>query len=111
MMIDGAQPGDAERDVLPGGQRDAVDRRRPLDAPDHERLCDGHAPQVLATLRNLALTLIHRTGSWAIAATRRTFAAHPERAFALLLPHLKCQMAAPKQLTVTSSNESVRTLL
>ncbi len=53
---------------------------------DRSRLRTGHAPQVLAALRNLALTLIYRTGSWAIAARRRTFAAHPERAFALLLP-------------------------
>ncbi len=53
---------------------------------DRSRLRTGHAPQVLAAWRNLALTLIHRTGSWAIAATQRTFAAHPERPFALLLP-------------------------
>jgi predicted transposase YbfD/YdcC len=53
---------------------------------DRSHLRTGHAPQILAALRNLALTLIHRTGSHAIAASRRTFAAHPERAFALLLP-------------------------
>ncbi len=53
---------------------------------DRSRLRTGHAPQILAALRNLALTLIHRTGSRQIAASRRTFAAHPERAFALLLP-------------------------
>jgi hypothetical protein len=49
------------------------------------RLRTGHTPHLLAALRNLALTLIHRTGSWAIAASERTFAAHPERAFALPL--------------------------
>jgi predicted transposase YbfD/YdcC len=53
---------------------------------DPSRLRTGHAPQILAALRNLALTLIHRAGSRQIAASRRTFAAHPERAFALLLP-------------------------
>jgi predicted transposase YbfD/YdcC len=53
---------------------------------DRSRLRTGHAPQILAALRNVALTLIHRTGSRQIAASRRTFAAHPDRAFALLLP-------------------------
>jgi predicted transposase YbfD/YdcC len=53
---------------------------------DRSRLRTGHAPQLMAALRNLALTLIHRTGSRHIAATRRAFAAHPARAFALLLP-------------------------
>jgi predicted transposase YbfD/YdcC len=53
---------------------------------DRSRLRTGHGPQILAALRNLALTLIHRTGSHQIAVSRRPFAAHPERAFALLLP-------------------------
>lgn len=53
---------------------------------DRSRRRSGHAPPILAALRNLALTLIHRSGSHQIAASRRTFAAHPERAFALLLP-------------------------
>ena len=53
---------------------------------DCSRLRTGHARQVLAALRNLALTLIHHTGFWAIAVTRRTFATYPEHAFALLLP-------------------------
>lgn len=51
---------------------------------DHSRLRTGHAPQVVAALRNLALTLIRRTGATAIAATRRAFAFHPARALALL---------------------------
>jgi hypothetical protein len=46
----------------------------------------GHAPQVVAALRNLAITLIHCSCSFAIAASRRAFAYHPERALALLLP-------------------------
>ena len=53
---------------------------------DRSRLRTGHAPQLMAALRNLALTLIYRTGSRQVAASRRTFAAHPERAFALLFP-------------------------
>jgi hypothetical protein len=44
----------------------------------------GHAPQVMAALRNLALTLIHRHGSSRIAATRRCLGYHPDRALAWL---------------------------
>lgn len=53
---------------------------------DRSRLRTGSAPQILAAFRNLALTLIHRSGSSQIAATRRHFASHPHKAFALLLP-------------------------
>ena len=53
---------------------------------DQSRLRTGNAPQVLATLRNLALTLLHRAGASAIAAARRALTYHPERAFALVLP-------------------------
>lgn len=53
---------------------------------DRSRLRTGSAPQILAALRNLAITLIHRHGSSQIAATRRHFASHPRNAFALLLP-------------------------
>jgi predicted transposase YbfD/YdcC len=53
---------------------------------DRSRLRTGSAPQILAALRNLALTLLHRSGSSQIAATRRHFASHPRKAFALLLP-------------------------
>jgi predicted transposase YbfD/YdcC len=52
---------------------------------DHSRLRTGAAPQIMAALRNLALTLIHRSGSSQIASTRRHFASHPSQAFALLL--------------------------
>lgn len=52
---------------------------------DRSRLRSGHAPQVLAALRNLAITLIHRSGSHDIAASRRAFAYHPRRALRLLL--------------------------
>jgi len=52
---------------------------------DHSRLRTGHAPQVMAAVRNLALTLIRRTGATAIAAARRALAFDPTRAFALVL--------------------------
>jgi len=51
---------------------------------DRSRLRTGHAPQVVAALRNLALTLMRRTGATAIAATRRAFAFRPACALALL---------------------------
>jgi predicted transposase YbfD/YdcC len=51
---------------------------------DRSRLRSGHAPQMMAALRNLALTLIRRTGTTAIAAHRRHLAAHPARALRLL---------------------------
>ncbi|GAC1469772.1 MAG: ISAs1 family transposase [Ktedonobacteraceae bacterium] len=53
---------------------------------DRSRLRSGQAPQIMATLRNLAITLIHRQGSSQIAATRRHFASHPRLAFRFLLP-------------------------
>lgn len=51
---------------------------------DRSRLRSGNAPQVMAAVRNLVLTLIHRCGSSQIAATRRYFAYHPEQALAFL---------------------------
>lgn len=51
---------------------------------DRSRLRSGHAPQILAALRNLVITLIHRSGSSCIAATRRHFASRPQEALALL---------------------------
>lgn len=52
---------------------------------DRSRLRTGNAPQILAALRNLVITLIHRHGSSQIAATRRSLSCHPDRAFAWLL--------------------------
>jgi predicted transposase YbfD/YdcC len=46
---------------------------------DRSRLRSGSAPQIMAALRNLAITLIHRSGSSQIAASRRHFAAHPSK--------------------------------
>lgn len=52
---------------------------------DRSRLRSGAAPQILAAFRNLAITLIHRSGSGDIAASRRAFSYHPRRALQLLL--------------------------
>ena len=52
---------------------------------DRSRLRTGNAPQILASLRNLVITLIHRHGSSQIASTRRSLSSHPERACAWLL--------------------------
>jgi predicted transposase YbfD/YdcC len=53
---------------------------------DRSRLRSGNAPQILAALRNLAITLLHRLGTSQISSTRRSFAYHPEQALALLCP-------------------------
>jgi len=58
---------------------------------DRSRLRSGSAPQIMAALRNLAITLIHRTGSSQIAASRRHFASHPRLAFTLLLQRRSAQ--------------------
>ncbi len=52
---------------------------------DRSRLRTGHAPQIMAALRNLVITLIHRSGSSRITATRRHFASSPHEALALLV--------------------------
>lgn len=51
---------------------------------DRSRLRTGNAPQILAAFRNLTITLIHRSGSCQIKATRRHFASCPLEALALL---------------------------
>ena len=53
-------------------------------AEDRSRLRSGDAPQILATLRNLAITLIHRMGTSQIAATRRMLSHDPAQALDLL---------------------------
>lgn len=52
---------------------------------DRSRIRTGSAPQILAALRHLAITLIPRSGSSQIAVTRRHFASHPGQAFLFLL--------------------------
>ena len=61
-------------------------------AEDRSRLRTGHAPQLLAACRNLAITLIHRSGSSQIAASRRALSYHPRHVFDLLLAR-----ASPQQ--------------
>lgn len=51
---------------------------------DRSRLRSGHAPQIMAAFRNLAITLIHRFGSSHIRATRRHFASCPQEVLPLL---------------------------
>jgi hypothetical protein len=52
---------------------------------DAARLRSGAAPQIMAALRNLAITLLHRQTVPTIAAARRFFANHPDEALALLV--------------------------
>jgi hypothetical protein len=56
---------------------------------DRSRLRSGAAPQVLAAVRNLCLTLIHRHYGPTIAAARRHFANHPAHALRLLYPRMR----------------------
>ncbi|MDQ2829923.1 MAG: ISAs1 family transposase [Chloroflexota bacterium] len=56
---------------------------------DAARLRSGEAPQVMAALRNLALTLIRRAGHTAIAAYRRHLSTHPSKALRLLRPRTR----------------------
>jgi predicted transposase YbfD/YdcC len=51
---------------------------------DRSRLRSGNAPQVMAAVRHLVITLIHRSGSSQIAASRRSFSYHPEQVLSLL---------------------------
>ena len=52
---------------------------------DSSRLRTGHAPPIMASLRNLVIPLIHRHGSSQIISTRRSLSSHPQRACAWLL--------------------------
>jgi hypothetical protein len=52
---------------------------------DCSRIRSGQAPEVMAAFRNLAITLIQRSGFAQIAACRRSLAFHPRQAFSLLL--------------------------
>ena len=52
---------------------------------DRSRIRTGAAPQVMAALRNVTITLIHRSGSSQIATSRRHFAFQPHLALDLVL--------------------------
>jgi hypothetical protein len=56
---------------------------------DRSQVRSGAAPQVCAGLRNLALTLLRRSGASNIAAALRTFSARPRAAVALVLSPLR----------------------
>ena len=51
---------------------------------DRSQVRSGSAPQVMAAIRNLAISLLRLAGKPNIAAALRRCAAHPEEAFALL---------------------------
>jgi hypothetical protein len=51
---------------------------------DHSRVRTGAAPQILAAVRNLAITLLRRLEVTNIAAMRRYFAARPAEALETL---------------------------
>lgn len=53
---------------------------------DAARLRSGAAPQIMAALRNLVITLIRRPGTTQIAAYRQHLRSHPATAFRLLIP-------------------------
>jgi predicted transposase YbfD/YdcC len=56
---------------------------------DRSRLRRGAAPQIMAALRNLALTLIRRTGTTQIAAFRQHLRSRPTAALRLLVPRTR----------------------
>jgi hypothetical protein len=47
---------------------------------------EGHAPQMMAALRRLAIPLMYRAGSFQIAVARRHVSSHPLDAWRLLFP-------------------------
>jgi predicted transposase YbfD/YdcC len=53
---------------------------------DAARLRTGAAPQIMAAVRNLVITLIRRTGTTQIAAYRQHLRTHPTKALRLLVP-------------------------
>ena len=53
---------------------------------DRSRLRSGAAPQIMAAVRNLALTLIRRTGTTQIAAYRQHLRSRPAIALRFLVP-------------------------
>lgn len=52
---------------------------------DASRLRTGSAPQIMAALRNLAITLLHRQGFTSMTEGRRFFASAPDQALALVV--------------------------
>jgi len=56
---------------------------------DRSRLRSGPAPQIMAACRNLALTLIRRTGTTEIAAFRQHLRSRPTKALRFLVPRTR----------------------
>jgi predicted transposase YbfD/YdcC len=54
-------------------------------AEDHSQIRTGHGPAVMATLRNLAISIHRRHGATNIAAATRRVSRHPSRSLPLLL--------------------------
>ena len=77
--------GRRERSLLPSYQNALHYVRDVSFREDASQISTGNAPQCLAALRNLALTLIRRLGFSEIASTRRSFSYHPDAAFRLLV--------------------------
>jgi predicted transposase YbfD/YdcC len=53
---------------------------------DAARVRTGAAPQIMAAVRNVVITLIRRTGTTQIAAYRQHLRTHPTKALRLLVP-------------------------
>ena len=52
---------------------------------DHSQIRTGAAPQIMAALRNIAITLLRRAGWTNLAQALRTHAAQPQRLISLLM--------------------------
>jgi len=61
-------------------------RRDVTFGEDAARVRTGAAPQIMAAVRNLVITLIRRTGTTQIAAYRQHLRTHPTKALRLLVP-------------------------
>jgi predicted transposase YbfD/YdcC len=64
---------------------------------DRSRLRSGHAPHLLAAFRNLAISLLHRSGSSQISSTCHSFSYHPEQTLAPLEASNHSQTLGNKQ--------------
>ena len=60
---------------------------------DRSQVRTGNAPQVMATVRNTAISLLRLTGWTNIAAGLRHHAAHPDQAITCLLTRLRHDFA------------------
>jgi hypothetical protein len=54
-------------------------------AEDHSQIRTGHGPAVMASLRNLAISVHRRHGATNIAAATRRVSRHPARVLPLLI--------------------------